>query len=705
MKNYELDTTLLPEVWITWEKKDGSSIYMNGKDGKRQTNPEHWMRTGYRDWRAPDDGKVNVGCHWSSQKLSRIWVKSGSNLVYAYAKYHEDIERLEVAAVQYDTTRGEYSHEWKFPGHRFFIGKDKSCLLEDGSTYTAGNQTVFKDHWAWSPKYMIRLLTNQHYNDCFVEEFKKFIGDEYFLIGNGSTVKIEHAWHISKWYESSQKARGKGKQQKLTDELTAIPLGDISGLGAKYPIKIVQGEYRSTYTLSDIVYFEKIDDKWCVLRTLNRRNDDTFIEEGRVYIGSDGTTRIVSKGQNDVWVPARQTRNRWYRRYNYIANKDEAMAQCPRIKYIMSAANTAQEYKEVDFLVSALRFPEIEQMCKMGWHSSATEISRSNTPKAELKELFGGYYNDKEKNLLRKVGMTKPQLDVYRSLCGEEDTQRNYVSHEWKQALAKMRQMFGDDLTHLDVDSFGKYLRACKEYRRFSYYGNRYIMDHIGLNLDNARFFKNLVRLMGKRSDIFTIVYDTLCAYQSLRRPRRFDIDWMFKDVSDAVRAHDAITELKRLQDEEDIAIYNAAEAERRKKEEEKRKKLDKERQTYEYEDDQFIIRLPKDANEIVREGSTQHICIGGYVTRHSIGDTNLFFLRQKSAPETPFYAIEMNNSYSIVQIHGFGNKWLGNNPEAIPTVVRWLRKHGIKCSNEILTCKATGYGMSREFVPMPVIN
>lgn len=705
MKNYKLDTSLLPEVWITWEKKDGSSIYMNGKDGKRYEHPEDWMRIGHRNWRDPDDGKVSVGCHWSTQRLPRIWVKSGSNLVYAYAKYHADIDRLELAAVTYDTTRGEYAHEWRFPGHRFFIGKDKSCLLEDGSLYVSGNKTVFKDHCAWSPKYMIRLLMRQHFNDNIVSEFKKFIGDEYFLIGNGSTVKIEWAWHISKWYESSQKVRGKGKQQKLTDELTAIPLGDISGLGAKYPVKVEHGEYNSTYTMSDIVYFEKINDKWCVLRTLNRRNDNTFCEERRVYICNDGTTRIVSKGQNNVWVPARQTRSRWYRSYQYIANKDDAIAQCPRIKYIMSAANIAHEHKEVDFLVSALRFPEIEQMCKMGWHNSAAEISGSNTLKADLKELFGGYYNDKEKTLLRKVCMTKPQLDVYRSLCGEMDAGRNYVSYEWKQALAQMREMFGDDLTSLDVDSFGKYLRACKEYKRFSHYYSGYIMDSMGLHLDNNRFFKNLVRLMGKRSDIFTIVYDTLYAYQRLRGPRRFEIDWYFKDASDAVRAHDAVMELKRLQDEEDAAIYNAAEAERRKKEEERRKKLDKERQAYEYEDDQFIIRLPKDANEIVREGSTQHICIGGYVSRHSMGDTNLFFLRQKSAPETPFYAIEMNNSYSIVQIHGFGNRWLGNNPEAIPTVIRWLRKHGIKCSNEILTCKSIGYGMSREFVPMPVVD
>lgn len=709
MKNYELDTTLLPEVWIAWEKKDGSSIYMNGKDGKRQYSPENWMRIYGRRWNEPDDGKIDVGCHWSSQKLSRIWVRSGSNLVYAYAKYHEDIERLEIAAVQYDTTRGEYAHEWKFAGRRYFIGKDKSCMLEDGTLWRGDGSwsyrtQIYPHHYGCSVKEAIRMIANHlHFNDNFVQEFKKFIGCGCFLIGNGSTVNIDSPWHMSKWYESVQKARSKGKQQQLTDKLTAMPLSDLNWIGEKYPAK--QSMSSQYYRLNDVMWCEKVNDDWCVLRLFNRLTDSEMEETWRMYIGKDGTTRIVAPGA-DGWIPSKQNNRTWGRKYAYLANEEEAKIICPRIKYILSAPRKQlKDYREVDFLVSALRFPEIEQMCKLGCGSSAVNIAQSRTQKADLKELFGGYYNEKEKNFLRKVGMTKPQLDAYMEVNGEYES-RDYVYNEWKTALKEMRTIFGNDLTSLDIASFSKYLRACKEYRRFkSHWSGEYIMDIIGLNLDHARFFKNLVRLMGKRSDIFTVVYDAMDAYRGLRADRRLNVNWYFDDVSDAVRVHDTLVALRNLQREEDMAMYNAEAAERQKKEEAKRKKLDETRQIYEYEDDAFIIRLPKTASEIAAEGSTQHICIGGYVSRHSMGDTNLFFLRRKSAPDTPFYAIEMNNSNSIVQIHGFGNRWLGNNPEAIPTVVRWLRKHGIKCSNEILTCKATGYGMIREFVPMPAVD
>lgn len=79
--------------------------------------------------------------------------------------------------------------------------------------------------------------------------------------------------------------------------------------------------------------------------------------------------------------------------------------------------------------------------------------------------------------------------------------------------------------------------------------------------------------------------------------------------------------------------------------------------------------------------------------------------IRRKDAESVPFYAIEMNNSKVIVQIHGFGNKWLGNNPEAIPTVVRWMRKHNIKCDTKILTCTARGYGRTNDYIEMPKVD
>ena len=314
--------------------------------------------------------------------------------------------------------------------------------------------------------------------------------------------------------------------------------------------------------------------------------------------------------------------------------------------------------------------------------------------------MFGGNYNEKEKTILRKAGLTKHQLDKYMSMYNMQGYNRDRCAY----ALIEMRKQFGDDLTHLDNATFDKYFVAFVRMQN-GWRGEIYPQIDRMDNVDRKKFIKNAIRIGEKHENVYGILNDTLNGYRALNAGTQPEVNWYFDSYSDVVRAHDAIDELRRLQNEERRAIWNKADAERRKKEEEKRIKMDKERKQYEYEDDTYIIRLPKDGNEIIKEGNVQRICIGGYVTRHSLAQTNLFFIRKKSEPDAPFYAIEMNNDKRVVQIHGYCNSWLGNHPEVIPTVVRWLRKNEIYCDEKILTCKAKGYGMTNAYVPMPVVD
>ena len=699
MRNYALDTKLLPKVWITWAStKNGEfnqRYWLNCQTGKKKTTPEPWMH--YEDessidrfsWRIED--KVLCGIHCRSMHSDKIWVKSGCSVKYAYVKYHADIDRLEVAAVGVDTTRKLEPHPWHFLGDRFFIGKDKSVIDANGQTQTS-NFRLYQYHTAWAPRELVHMLIRLTTIKGFVEEFKKFIGEDFFTIGDGSTIAINSTWHLQKWYETSQRARGKGKQGKLTDELTAIELSDVSGLAARYAPITLNARYGKTI-LTDFVYYEKVNDDWDVLRKFYRKADNTLVEIQRVYLCKNGNVRVASR-EKGAWVPSKyRCSNTYYSSRYYLANKDEAIAACDRIKYAISQFGEIGVAQLVDFLVASLRFPEIEQIAKLGYLNEMLYIVSSATIKADLRDMFGGYYNEKEKNILRKVGMTKHQFDAYMS-SGNSNKKR---------ALTQMRQIFGDNLSYLDNESFDKYFDSqCNVCR---YFWRPIVVYADSCHFDPVRFFKNITRLAEKREDVFRIANDTAHSYISLNRGTHPDVDWYFEDVSDLTRTHDALMELQRTQAAERRARWDMSEAERIKKDEERRIKVDKERKTYEYEDDLYIIRLPKDSAEIIKEGNVQHICIGGYTSRHANGDTNLFFLRKKDNADAPFYAIEMGNSKRIIQIHGFGNKWLGNDPDAIPTVVRWLRKNGIACDEKILTCKARGYGRVNDYVAMPVVD
>lgn len=685
MKQTTIDTSLCPKMWINWSTTKGEQ-WLNCETGRKQ------------DYK-PD---LNFN-YW--QKTNNAYAKANARKpVWAYLKYHDDIEMLEIAAIHIPTHRQEIVHEWDYAGDKFFVDKQKKVYDKNGNEQTS-RFFAYDGHYGYDfSNFIAQIYRLCVHTDC-IKEFHKFLGSETYTVGSGRVVKAEYLWHIQEWYKRKQKVKGKGKAQLLVDKLTAIPLSDKDEICAKYPVKKItyergSGYYRSTYTdyQTGLIYFERVDDEWSVLRIFKRNNENTWNNEvERMYLSDNGANRICTPNGTKGWGTAKQFGD-WYNNKYVFANREEAMQNSNRMKYIMPLFAVDERYIK-KCLINALRFPEIEQLMKMGHKKFAMDIATSDTPKADMKNTFGEYYNEKEKNFLRRTGLNKHQFDVFM----KEYSDGRAYTRTVEKTLKDIREFFGDDFIHIDNGTFDDFFSAflainISIYSGFDIYVTRY-------NLDYKKFMKNVVRLGKKNGNtVYTTIRDTMNMYGYLRQGTRPEMDWYFDSYSDVVRAHDAIMELKRIQDEERNAIYNAQQAERRKKEEEKRKKLDKERKEWEYEDDNYVIRLPKDGAEITMEGSKQRICIGGYVSDHSLGYTSLFFLRNKSEPDKPFYAIEVKDG-KVIQIHGYCNRWLGCNPEAIPTVIRWLRKNDIKCSDHILTCTATGYSSTNSHCAMPKVD
>ena len=445
MYNYPIDTSLLPKVWLTWEstknRKFDKRYWLNCQTGEKKNTPESWMT--YEDEssivsaRYDDPGAFGL---YKTNYCDNIWVKSGTKLVYPYVKYHADIDQIEIAEVEIPTTRKEEVHGWKYTGDRYFVNRNKTITDINGIEKTGGFR-LNSNHIAPNTNTMFGMLTRLHKNEHAIDEFKKFIGGDSYIIGSGRVVQIKYIWHIQEWHRTSQKVRGKGREQKLTDMLVAIPLSDVSDLGSRYPI--VEYGSRFKYIIRGITYFERCNDTWSVLRVFNR-NFESVTEICRMYIGDNGKTRIVAPSDKG-WVPSQQP-SFYYNNYTILVNKDEAIAKCNRIKYAAASLEKVEAHNFVYSLMTALRFPEVEQLFKIGYEDIARSMAYNNTPKAYLKGVFGEYYNDKEKNILRKIGLTKHQLDIVMS----------NINHGSSSVLCQMRDLFGDDLSHMDTESFNK---------------------------------------------------------------------------------------------------------------------------------------------------------------------------------------------------------------------------------------------------------
>jgi len=360
-------------------------------------------------------------------------------------------------------------------------------------------------------------------------------------------------------------------------------------------------------------------------------------------------------------------------KFDAIINMEDVYS-LPHCEYLRRF-NTSSVYK----IVSIMRNFEVEQLCNMGFMNLATSVTRNEFIAAELK-YYLGEPDKKKKNVCQRYHMTRKQIEVI------NNHNRGRVD------IMKMRTLLNtNDLSSIDIESFKKYFKACQDNYMLR------IFDRMTPE-DKKKMFIRVANMTERNSNAMRLFYDTY------NMSTRYNIDIMnIRSYEDLVRAHDAAIQIQNAEMAERQRLWAMTQAERDKELEKKMAKIDKEREKFNYEEEDFLIRLPANLAEIVNEGSALRHCVGGYTGTHASGETTILFLRKVSEPDKPFYTIEVRGP-SVIQIHGFGNRWLGCNPEAIPTVARWLKKNNIYCTDQILRGTATGYRGNNTLVPMPEI-
>ena len=76
-------------------------------------------------------------------------------------------------------------------------------------------------------------------------------------------------------------------------------------------------------------------------------------------------------------------------------------------------------------------------------------------------------------------------------------------------------------------------------------------------------------------------------------------------------------------------------------------------RKKFEYQNEEYMIRVPKSLTEIAQEGNALHHCAGAserYYERIMQNETYICFLRRTAEPDIPFYTIEVEPGGTIRQ-------------------------------------------------------
>jgi hypothetical protein len=116
------------------------------------------------------------------------------------------------------------------------------------------------------------------------------------------------------------------------------------------------------------------------------------------------------------------------------------------------------------------------------------------------------------------------------------------------------------------------------------------------------------------------------------------------KDKEELMALHDQVARLYNLKKDE----YELKEF---KKQVKKVEKLE-----YNKKNSNFVVKIPTKPEDLAIEGTTLHHCVKTYIDRVIKGSTNIVFIRKKDEEEKPFFTVEVDNRWNIVQAHGFSN-------------------------------------------------
>lgn len=667
-----------------------------------------------------------------------------------YAAIHEmdGQEVLELATISIEANRTGGPKKWKYDNwgsylvDRVFLFKGSpEIYYENGTQYYPESikkyNKTFVDSYLWC---LDRVSMNYH-AARELYKFTKFVRNYW-----SSTEEITYLYQFKEWYKKgcALTPTKKSAMDAFMEKLV-LPEVDFSN----YPLRPCLDEevyWRSSLLTNSKMFRLDVIDGWAIIRMFNRHrkveqtkvdiqyskersekgyleNTKAMTEEIRILIDPKGKVGIYERWGEGF----RRTPKSPNTALGYNANKNigydnfEAMKDFQPLKYLAPIAAELEYREKIRLILDCLRHPVLEQLYKAGYKNIARTIDKDSCVGAELKEMFG-IEKETKTPILKLFGVNSYQLKkIDEMLALDENGAERGGSWVIRQYLIKaVKALTGKDtingLSNQDTDKYFEIAKAAilsstwKEDiintngnpNGYYYYRHRTYEGPLTED-ERKKMIKVIYNLCKCDEENLRLYADTLRLFCGLPRELRPQIEMSDIDNIRTLRAiHDDFVQINNEYREE---IRRArAEKEQLETSEGFRKRWKPTVERYGEENDEFIITAPVLPAELTTEGGKLGHCVGSYLRRVATSSTTILFLRRKEDPNTPFYTIEVEgdekNKYPrCIQIHGFGNKWLGNNPEAIPFVKKWLEEKGISYNREQLLSLSQGYSCGSNFL------
>lgn len=295
-------------------------------------------------------------------------------------------------------------------------------------------------------------------------------------------------------------------------------------------------------------------------------------------------------------------------------------------------AKNVREVNPIDYLKRYSQTPQIEVLVKMGLTDVVEKLVKCyygivDDENARRPDQFLGIRKERVRQLIRKKGDTH-LLGV---MLMEKRQGQNWTDEQ-------VEHLAETDLSGTQVEMATRYMTLQKLLNRIEKYSG----CEYGTECSSA-------------SARIRHTATTYADYLSMRINLGYDLNnTVYQQPQDLEAEHNKMV-METNKEEMDKHLKEVAE-----RYPEIRHVYRKLRNKYLYEDDRYIIRPARSAEEIVMEGRLLHHCVGGntYLDKHNTGKTYILMLRFKEEPDVPYITVEIDaKNPRILQWYGDKDK------------------------------------------------